>query len=58
MRACVARPLAMWLGSFLLVAMLLVLYMGVSVGPIILAGGVTLIVTLVRAVVRCRQTPL
>ncbi len=44
-----SRALAIWLGSFLIVASLLVVYAGVPVGPLVLAGGLTCGVTVVRA---------
>lgn len=42
------RILAIWLGSFLSIAIVLVTCFRTPLGPILLAGGLTLAVTLVR----------
>ena len=42
------RPLLIWLGSVILAGTLLVLYCGMPVGPLWLAGGVTLAITIGR----------
>jgi len=42
------RWLAVWLGSFVLVASLLYYHFGVPLFPIALAGGITLVVTAIR----------
>ena len=41
------RPLALWLCSFLGVGMILV-YAGVPLGPVLIAGALTLGITLIR----------
>jgi len=43
------RPLAIWLGSFLIIATLLMVYARMPLGPILLAGGVTFLITVIRA---------
>ncbi len=43
------RPLAIWLGSFLIIATLLIVYARMPLGPILLAGGVTFLITVIRA---------
>ncbi len=42
------RTLVLWLGSFLMAALLLVGYWGVPLVPVAVAGVVTLVVTLIR----------
>ena len=49
------RPLAMWFGSFCFAASVLILYCHVPLGPLILAGGLTLALTIVRALRSQRQ---
>ncbi len=44
----VSRALAIWLSSFLIVASLLVVYAGLPLGPLVIAGGLTLLLTVVR----------
>ena len=56
MTAGLGRPLAVWLGSILLVGMGL-LYAGVPLGPIMFAGALTLAVTLVRVFRSFRSRP-
>jgi len=43
------RPLAIWLGSFLIIATLLMVYARMPLGPILLAGGATFLITVIRA---------
>ncbi len=43
------RVLAIWLGSFLLIATLLVAYYRVPLMPVLAAGAITLAVTIIRS---------
>ncbi len=47
--ARLGRPLLIWLCSFVLAASVLLIYVHVPVGPLIVAGGGTLALTLVRS---------
>ena len=42
------RDLALWFGSFLLAAVALVVYFRAPIVPLVLAGGLTLAITVVR----------
>ncbi len=50
----IGRDLVIWLGSFLAIASILYAYCRVPIGPLMLAGGATLVVTVVRSI-RARQ---
>jgi membrane protein implicated in regulation of membrane protease activity len=43
-----ARVMSLWLGSFIVVASFLYYHFGVPLLPIVLAGGFTLVVTVIR----------
>ena len=49
------RALALWLGSFLIVAMLLIVWCRAPIGPLILAGGVTVVGTILRTLYAQRR---
>ncbi len=44
----IGRVLMMWLGSFLVVATALLIYVRAPLVPLLVAGGLTLAVTLIR----------
>ena len=43
------RPLAIWLGSFLIVSVMLLMCYKIPLGPLALAGGLTLAMTAIRS---------
>ena len=43
------RSLAMWLGSYLIVSVMLFLWYKIPLGPLVLAGGLTLAITVIRS---------
>ena len=47
-RRSLGRDLALWGGSFLIAAIALVVYVRAPVVPLVLAGGLTLAITVVR----------
>ena len=50
------RPLAIWSGSFLIVSVMLLMYYKIPLGPLVLAGGLTLAITVIRAL-RAQRRP-
>ena len=51
----IGRWLLIWLGSFLLVASVLIAWFQIPLGPLLLGGGFTLVVTLMRFLLSRRQ---
>ncbi|GEM_PF-4865311 len=52
-----SRPLAVWLGSFVAAATVLLVYWRIPLGPLLIGGGVTLFATVLRVMMSRRAHP-
>ncbi len=47
----IGRPIAIWFGSFLVAATFLIMYCHTPLAPLLIAGALTLIGTVIRSIV-------